>query len=167
MRRRKSRCPSRPDPRWATMRPMVRRSVPRRQYLSRTDLESQLRREHADHHGGTLWCARARQVLRRGGGGYKNESGVAKDLQVETFAAVRLDIDSWRWNGVPFFILAGKCLPTTTTEVLVDLKRPPVTKLAHGNVNYLRLRLRGPRTTATGRSPSRWRNGRSLPAPRL
>lgn len=60
---------------------------------------------------------------------------------METFAAVRLDIDSWRWNGVPFFILARKCLPTTTTEVLVDLKRPPVTKLAHGNVNYLRLRL--------------------------
>lgn len=73
--------------------------------------------------------------------GYKNESGVAKDSQVETFAAVRLDIDSWRWNGVPFFIRAGKCLPTTTTEVIVEIKRPPVAKLAHGAGNYMRLRL--------------------------
>ena len=58
--------------------------------------------------------------------GYRDEPGVAKDSSVETFAAVRLHVDSWRWAGVPFYIRAGKCLPVTTTEVLVELKRPPV-----------------------------------------
>jgi glucose-6-phosphate 1-dehydrogenase len=58
--------------------------------------------------------------------GYRREEGVAPDSDVETFAAVRLQIDSWRWAGVPFYIRAGKCLPVTTTEVLVELKRPPV-----------------------------------------
>jgi glucose-6-phosphate 1-dehydrogenase len=58
--------------------------------------------------------------------GYRNEEGVAPDSNVETFAAVRLQIDSWRWAGVPFYIRAGKCLPVTATEVLVELKRPPV-----------------------------------------
>ena len=73
--------------------------------------------------------------------GYREEPGVAPDSQVETFAAVRLDIDSWRWDGVPFFIRAGKCLPVTTTEVIVELKRPPLTRLAPGKGNYLRFRL--------------------------
>ena len=54
--------------------------------------------------------------------GYRREEGVAPDSQVETFAAVRLTIDSWRWEGVPFFIRAGKCLPVTATEVVVDLE---------------------------------------------
>ena len=58
--------------------------------------------------------------------GYRKEEGVAPDSEVETFAAVRLQIDSWRWAGVPFYIRAGKCLPVTATEVLVELKRPPV-----------------------------------------
>ena len=73
--------------------------------------------------------------------GYRNEPGVKPDSNVETFAAMRLDIDSWRWADVPFFIRAGKCLPVTETEVMVDFKRPPITKLAHGNDNYVRLRL--------------------------
>lgn len=73
--------------------------------------------------------------------GYRQESGVAPDSKVETFAAVRLGIDSWRWNGVPFFIRAGKCLPVTTTEVVVELKRPPLTRFAPGKGNYFRLRL--------------------------
>jgi glucose-6-phosphate 1-dehydrogenase len=73
--------------------------------------------------------------------GYRQEPGVASDSQVETFAAVRLDIDSWRWEGVPFFIRAGKCLPTTTTEVVVNLKRPPLAKFATGSSNYVRLQL--------------------------
>jgi glucose-6-phosphate 1-dehydrogenase len=73
--------------------------------------------------------------------GYKKEVGVLPNSQVETFAAVRLEIDSWRWDGVPFFIRAGKCMPVTTTEVMVELKRPPVTGLAPGKGNYLRLRL--------------------------
>jgi glucose-6-phosphate 1-dehydrogenase len=58
--------------------------------------------------------------------GYRREEGVAPDSEVETFAAVRLQIDSWRWAGVPFYIRAGKCLPVTATEVLVELKRPPI-----------------------------------------
>ena len=57
--------------------------------------------------------------------GYRDEDGVAKDSTVETFAAVRLHVDSWRWSGVPFLIRAGKCLPVTATEVLVELRRPP------------------------------------------
>lgn len=57
--------------------------------------------------------------------GYRQEKGVAADSQIETFAALRLHIDSWRWKGVPFFIRAGKCLPVTCTEVVVRLREPP------------------------------------------
>jgi len=60
---------------------------------------------------------------------------------VETYAAVRLHIDSWRWDGVPFFIRAGKCLPVTATEVLAILKRPPLTHTPRSETNYVRFRL--------------------------
>jgi glucose-6-phosphate 1-dehydrogenase len=73
--------------------------------------------------------------------GYRREPGVAPDSQVETFAAVRLRVESWRWAGVPFVIRAGKCLPVTTTEVLVKLRQPPLTGLAAGVSNHLRFRL--------------------------
>lgn len=76
--------------------------------------------------------------------GYRDEKGVASDSQVETFAAVRLHIDSWRWAGVPFYIRAGKRLPFTATEVLVELKRPPQTvfdEAAPGQSNDLHFRL--------------------------
>ena len=73
--------------------------------------------------------------------GYRKEEGVAADSKVETFAAVRLHIDSWRWEDVPFFIRAGKSLPVTTTEVMVTLKRPPLRKLGVGDTNYFRFRL--------------------------
>jgi glucose-6-phosphate 1-dehydrogenase len=73
--------------------------------------------------------------------GYRNEEGVARDSTVETFAAVRLHIDSWRWEGVPFFIRAGKCLPTTATEVLVNLKRPPLRRVGPEETNHVRFRL--------------------------
>jgi glucose-6-phosphate 1-dehydrogenase len=59
--------------------------------------------------------------------GYRDEDGVAPDSTVETFAAVRLSIDSWRWADVPFLIRAGKRLPSTATEVLVELHHPPQT----------------------------------------
>jgi glucose-6-phosphate 1-dehydrogenase len=72
---------------------------------------------------------------------------VAPDSTVETFAAVRLEIDSWRWAGVPFLIRAGKCLPVTVTEVLVRLRQPPLSKLAPG-ANYFRFRL-GPELSLT------------------
>lgn len=91
-----------------------------------------------------------RDVVRGQFQGYRKESGVAPDSQAETFAAVRLEIDSWRWNGVPFFIRAGKCLPVTVTEVIVKLKRPPMAGLAAGNGNYLRLRLEPELSIALG-----------------
>ena len=76
--------------------------------------------------------------------GYRDEPGVASDSDVETFAALRLHIDTWRWAGVPFYIRAGKHLPITSTQVVVDLKCPPMaifdeTLPAHSN--YFRLRL--------------------------
>jgi glucose-6-phosphate 1-dehydrogenase len=66
-----------------------------------------------------------RNVVRGQFRGYRHENGVAPTSQVETFAALQLEIDSWRWRGVPFYIRAGKCLPVTCTEVLVQLHQPP------------------------------------------
>jgi glucose-6-phosphate 1-dehydrogenase len=57
--------------------------------------------------------------------GYRDEAAVAKDSRVATFAALRLHVDSWRWEGVPFYVRAGKGLAATVTEVTVELKRPP------------------------------------------
>jgi len=76
--------------------------------------------------------------------GYRSEPGVAPDSQVETFVAVRLFIDTWRWAGVPFYIRAGKCLPVTSTTVTVSFKRPP--RETFGEIvpafsNHLRFRL--------------------------
>jgi len=82
--------------------------------------------------------------------GYRAEPGVAADSKCETFAALRLSIDTWRWEGVPFFIRAGKCLPTTMTEVLVRLKRPPLSRMAPGDTNYFRFRLSPEVTIACG-----------------
>jgi glucose-6-phosphate 1-dehydrogenase len=73
--------------------------------------------------------------------GYRSEPGVAPDSTVETFAAVRLHVDSWRWDGVPFFIRAGKRMPMSTTEVLVSLKRPPLRRMGPEETNHLRFRL--------------------------
>lgn len=72
--------------------------------------------------------------------GYRNEPDVAPDSRVETYAAVRLEIDSWRWAGVPFLIRAGKRLALTATEVLVKLKRSPLSKLTSPE-NQFRFRL--------------------------
>jgi glucose-6-phosphate 1-dehydrogenase len=74
--------------------------------------------------------------------GYRSEPGVAPDSKMETFAALQLEVDSWRWRGVPFYIRAGKCLPVTCTEVLVRLRQPP-TMFRHLNLanNYLRFRI--------------------------
>jgi glucose-6-phosphate 1-dehydrogenase len=76
--------------------------------------------------------------------GYRDEEGVAPDSQVETFAAVRLHIETWRWAGVPFCLRAGKRLPVTATEVMVQLKPPPQTvfeDITPGPSNYFRFRL--------------------------
>ena len=73
--------------------------------------------------------------------GYRNETGVAANSQTETFAAIRLEVDSWRWAGVPFLIRAGKCLKTTATEVLVRLRRPPLGRAPSSEQNYFRFLL--------------------------
>ncbi|MBI1830279.1 MAG: glucose-6-phosphate dehydrogenase [Planctomycetes bacterium] len=73
--------------------------------------------------------------------GYRKEQNVAPNSSIETFAAVRLFIDSWRWQGVPFFIRAGKCLATTVTEVMVELHRPPIVGFFPSKGNYVRFRL--------------------------
>lgn len=78
--------------------------------------------------------------------GYRKESGVAKNSDVETFCALRLFIDSWRWQGVPWYLRAGKHLATTVAEILVELKPPPQRLFddsapANGRANYLRFRL--------------------------
>jgi glucose-6-phosphate 1-dehydrogenase len=78
--------------------------------------------------------------------GYRKEKDVHPASQVETYAAVRLYIDSWRWEGVPFFIRAGKSMPHSVTEVTVELKRPPITRHFPNMGNYVRFRL-GPQVS--------------------
>ena len=74
--------------------------------------------------------------------GYCQEPGVAPGSQVETFAALKLEIDSWRWRGVPFYLRAGKCLPVTCTEVVVRLRQPPTMYQGYDlKPNYCRLRI--------------------------
>src|SRR5467141_2989401 len=74
--------------------------------------------------------------------GYRQQQGVAADSQIETFAALQLEIDSWRWRGVPFYIRAGKNLPVTCTEIICRLRKPPTFIPAELlNSNYLRFRI--------------------------
>ena len=85
-------------------------------------------------------------VVRGQYAGYRMEPGVAKRSDVDTYCALRLFIDSWRWDGVPWFLRSGKCLATTAAEVTVMLKPPPQRLFADSNppagqTNYLRFRL--------------------------
>jgi glucose-6-phosphate 1-dehydrogenase len=76
--------------------------------------------------------------------GYRAEPGVAADSRVETYAAMALHIDSWRWSGVPFYLRAGKRLPVTATEVVVELRAPPANifgDLGPEQPNHLRFRV--------------------------
>jgi glucose-6-phosphate 1-dehydrogenase len=75
--------------------------------------------------------------------GYRDEPGVAADSRVDTFAAMRLEIENRRWAGVPFYIRAGKCLPLTCTEALVEFKAPPSSAFNEkvDRPNYVRFRL--------------------------
>jgi len=94
----------------------------------------------------------AEDVVRGQYRGYRGEADVAPDSDTETFAAVRLRLDSWRWAGVPFFIRAGKSLAVTATEVMVELKRPPQRVFAEGrprHPNHVRFQL-GPDRVAIG-----------------
>jgi len=72
--------------------------------------------------------------------GYRQVRDVAPNSKVETFAALRLEVDCWRWDGVPFLLRTGKCMAVTATEVLVKLKQPPLRRFPNQN-NYFRLRL--------------------------
>ncbi len=88
----------------------------------------------------------SRELVRGQFQGYRAEPGVAPDSDVETYCAVRLHVDSWRWAGVPWYLRAGKCLPLTATEVLVQLRRPPQRLFADawpraGRANYVRFRV--------------------------
>jgi len=83
--------------------------------------------------------------------GYRDERGVAKGSQTETFAALRLEINSWRWKGVPFYIRTGKCLPVTCTEIVGRFRKPPTLIPASAlTENTLRLRLSPEATIAMG-----------------
>src|SRR6266446_2929822 len=83
--------------------------------------------------------------------GYRKEKGVAPDSAVETFAALQLEIDSWRWKGVPFYIRAGKCLPVTCAEVVVRLRQPPTMYEGFDlTPNYFRFRISPEVTVAFG-----------------
>ncbi len=93
----------------------------------------------------------AKNVVRGQFRGYTKEPGVAPESQVETFAALRLDVNSWRWQGVPFYIRAGKCLPVTCTEVVVRLRKPPVVFAeCNAPANYVRFRVSPDVTLALG-----------------
>jgi glucose-6-phosphate 1-dehydrogenase len=83
--------------------------------------------------------------------GYPSEKGVAADSKIETYAALKLRIDSWRWQGVPFYIRAGKCMPVTCTEVVIRLRKPPhIIPGAKLTSNYLRYRISPEVTVAVG-----------------
>jgi glucose-6-phosphate 1-dehydrogenase len=84
----------------------------------------------------------AKNLVRGQFGGYRKEQGVAPDSQVETFAALQVEVNSWRWKGVPFYIRAGKCLPVTCTEVLGRFRKPPtVIRDSALTPNHFRFRI--------------------------
>jgi glucose-6-phosphate 1-dehydrogenase len=96
---------------------------------------------------------RAGDVVRGQFCGYRDESGVKADSQTETFVALRLEINSWRWKGVPFYIRAGKSLPLTATEVIVKLRQPPAIFAGVSlPANYFRFRVTPDLVIAVGAS---------------
>ena len=93
----------------------------------------------------------AKNLVRGQFRGYRKEPGVAPDSKVETFAALKLYVDSWRWQGVPFYIRAGKSLSVTSTEMVVRLRRPPtVFPTCSPAENYFRFRISPDVTAAFG-----------------
>src|SRR6202035_1316284 len=93
----------------------------------------------------------SKNIVRGQFNGYRKEKGVATDSQLETFAALELEIDSLRWKGVPFYIRAGKCLPVTCTEIVVRLQQPPTMYQGFNLTrNDFRLRLSPEVTLAFG-----------------
>jgi glucose-6-phosphate 1-dehydrogenase len=93
----------------------------------------------------------ANNLVRGQFGGYRQEKGVSPDSKMETFAALRLEVDSWRWKGVPFYIRAGKNLPVTATEVVGRFRKPPsVVRDSALSRNHLRFRISPEMTIAVG-----------------
>jgi glucose-6-phosphate 1-dehydrogenase len=93
----------------------------------------------------------AKNVVRGQFRGYRKENGVAADSKVETFVALQLNVDSWRWQGVPFYIRAGKSLPVTCTEIVVRLREPPIVfPTCCRAPNYFRFRISPEVTGAFG-----------------
>jgi glucose-6-phosphate 1-dehydrogenase len=93
----------------------------------------------------------AKNLIRGQFRGYREEKGVAKDSQTETFAALKLEINSWRWKGVPFYIRSGKCLPVTCTEIVGKFHKPPaLVPDSELTANHLRFRLNPDVTIAMG-----------------
>jgi glucose-6-phosphate 1-dehydrogenase len=94
---------------------------------------------------------RADDIVRGQFRGYRSETGVAPESKTETFVALRLGINSWRWQGVPFYIRAGKCLPVTCTEMMIRLRRPPdIFRGAGIQPNHFRFRISPDVTIAHG-----------------
>src|SRR3989442_7936048 len=84
----------------------------------------------------------AKNLVRGQFRGYRNEPGVAADSRTETFAAFKLEINSWRWRGVPIYLRAGQCLPVTCTEIIVRLRqRPTMYDSFHLTENNCRIRI--------------------------
>jgi glucose-6-phosphate 1-dehydrogenase len=97
----------------------------------------------------------AKNLVRGQFQGYLQEKGVAPNSKVETFAALRLEINSWRWQGVPFYIRAGKNLPVTCLQMVARFRKPPFTNISEpGPQNYMRFRLSPEVTVAMGVSVS-------------
>jgi glucose-6-phosphate 1-dehydrogenase len=93
----------------------------------------------------------ARHVVRGQFRGYRDEKGVAPSSTMETYVALQLEVNSWRWQGVPFFIRAGKSMPVTCAEVVVRLRRPPVVfPRCVPESNYFRFRISPDITVALG-----------------
>lgn len=93
----------------------------------------------------------AKNVVRGQFRGYHKEKGVAPASKVETFVALKLEVDSWRWRGVPFFIRAGKCLPVTCAEIVVNLREPPTMYEGYDlKPNHVRMRISPDITIAIG-----------------
>ena len=94
---------------------------------------------------------RADDVVRGQFRGYRSETGVAAASKTETFVALRLGINSWRWQGVPFYLRAGKCMPVTCTELMIRLRRPPdIFRGAGIQPNHFRFRISPDVTIAHG-----------------
>jgi glucose-6-phosphate 1-dehydrogenase len=94
----------------------------------------------------------AKNIVRGQFNGYLQEKGVAPNSKMETFAAMKLEINSWRWQGVPFYIMAGKNLPTSCLELVARLRRPPETCMneVDGPQNHIRFQLSPEITAALG-----------------